>query len=61
MHIVLKWGSIDKPLTFNIGLYTYYNSFFILVRSPNTYECKGVFNPNIYSNISAKIPRVFAH
>ena len=25
----------------------YYNSFFILVCSPNTYACKGVFNPNI--------------
>ena len=20
MHIVVKWGSIDNPLTFNIGL-----------------------------------------
>ena len=47
MQIVLKRGSIDKPLTFNNGLYIIYNSFFILVCSPNTYACKGVLNPNI--------------
>ena len=44
MQIVLERGSIDKPRTFDIGLN---NSFFILVYSPNTYACKGVFNPNI--------------
>ena len=43
MHIVLKRGSIDKPLTWSI----YYNSFFILVCAPNAYACEGVFNPNI--------------
>ena len=48
MQIVLKRGSIDKPLTFNNGLYIYYNSFFILVCSFNTYiYMQGVFNPNI--------------
>ena len=44
MQIVLEQGSIDNPLNFNIGRY---NSFFILVCLPNTYACKGVFNPNI--------------
>ena len=46
VQIVLERGSIDNPLNFNIGRY---NSFFILVCSPNTYmyACKGVFNPNI--------------
>ena len=45
MHIVLKWGSIDKPL--KVFWSIYYNSFFILLCSTNTYACKGVFNPNI--------------
>ena len=42
MQIVLEQGSIDKPLTFNIGQIQliFYTSVF-------TYACKGVFNPNI--------------
>ena len=53
--LVLEQGSIDKTMLF-ITLAWYY-SFFILVCSPNTYAYKGVFNPNIYSNISAKLPK----
>ena len=37
MQFVLEGGSIDKPLTFDVGL--------IPVCSPNA--CKGVFNPNV--------------
>ena len=44
MQIILERDSIDKPLTFNL---TCYKSFFILVCSPITCSCKGVFNPNI--------------
>ena len=43
MQIVLEQGSIEKKLTFNIGLL---QLIFILVSSPNTYASKGVFNPN---------------
>ena len=42
MQIVLGRGSIDKPLTFNIGLLQ-----LIFHTSVFTYACKGVFNPNI--------------
>ena len=42
MQFVLERGSIDKPLTFDVGLY---NSVFIPVCSSNA--CKGVFNPNV--------------
>ena len=49
MQIVLEQGSIDKSLQFILTLVCY-NSFFILVCSPNTYACKGVFNPNIQPN-----------
>ena len=55
MHIVLKRGSIDKPLTFNNGLYTIYNSLFILVCSPNTYACK-VFSIQIFQYTIRQIP-----
>ena len=37
MQLVLERGSIDKPLTFDLGL--------IPVCSLNA--CKGVFNPNV--------------
>ena len=43
MQIVLERDSIDKPVTFNIGLL---QLILILVCSPNTYVSKGVFNPN---------------
>ena len=39
MQLVLEQGSIDSPLTFDVGL------IFIPVCSPNA--CKGVFNPNV--------------
>ena len=39
MQLVLERGSIDKPLTFDVGLIE--PSFL----SPNV--CKGVFNPNV--------------
>ena len=57
MHIVLKRGSIDKPLTFNNDLHTIYNSFFILVCSPNTYHyaCK-VFSIQIFQHTICQIP-----
>ena len=42
MQFVGESGSIDKPLTFGVGLY---NSVFIPVCLPNA--CKGVFNPNV--------------
>ena len=42
MQLVLERGSIDKPLTFDVGLI---QSVFIPVCSPNT--CKDVFNPNV--------------
>ena len=42
MQPVLERGSIDKTLTFDVGLI---QLSFIPVCSPNT--CKGVFNPNV--------------
>ena len=42
MQLVLEQGSIDKPMTFDVGLK---QLVFIPVCSPNA--CKGVFNPNV--------------
>ena len=55
MHwqIVLEQGSIDKPMTFTFGLLQ------LIFHSVFTYAYKGIFNPNIYSNISAKFCRRF--
>ena len=50
MQFVLELGSIDKPLTFDVGLI---QLSFIPVCSPNT--CKGVFNPNV----TIFLPRVW--
>ena len=48
IQIVLERGSIDKPLTFNIGLLQLiFHIIIMLVCSPNTYAYKGVFNTNI--------------
>ena len=43
MQLVLERGSIDKTLTFDVGLIQL--SFHTPVCSPNT--CKGVFSPNV--------------
>ena len=45
MQIVLERGSIDKPLTFNIGTLQliFHTSVFTLY----IYACKGVFKPKI--------------
>ena len=46
MQIVLERGSIDKPLTFNIGLLKRIFRTSVLTYVIH-YACKGVFNPNI--------------
>ena len=58
MQIVLEWGSIDKPLTFNISLIQLV--FHRIVCSSNTKLCMQRCLQSKYSNICAKFRRGFA-